>query len=77
MSMKQKQLGGLKTRIIDHLCKLYPDADHQQLCSRIVELMDYQTRLHCPRPHTNLWSEQDMVTITYGDSIKKPMSHPC
>lgn len=71
MSMKQRQLAELETRIIDHLQRLYPNVDHQQLCAQIVDLMDYQTRLHCPRPHTNLWSEQDMVTITYGDTIKK------
>jgi len=76
MSQKQQQLAELETRIIDHLQKLYPDADHQQLCCRIVELMDYQTHFHCPRPHTNLWSEQDIVTITYGDSIKKTDEPP-
>lgn len=76
MPMKQQQLAELKTRITDHLQKLYPDADHQQLCSSIVELMDYQGQFHCPRPHTNLWSEQDMVTITYGDSIKKDDEPP-
>lgn len=76
MPMKQQQLAELKTRITDHLQRLYPDADHQQLCSSIVELMDYQSQFHCPRPHTNLWSEQDMVTITYGDSIKKDDEPP-
>ncbi len=76
MPLKQQQLVELETRIIDHLQKLYPDADHQQLCSRIVELMDYQNHMHCPQAHSNLWSEQDMVTITYGDSIKKTDEPP-
>ncbi len=76
MPLKQQQLAELETRIIDHLQKLYADTDHQKLCSRIVELMDYQTHMHCPQPHSNLWSEQDMVTITYGDSIKKAGEPP-
>lgn len=76
MPRKQQQLAELETRIIDHLQKLYPEADQQQLCSRIVDLMDYQNDLHSPQPHSNLWSEQDMVTITYGDSIKKADEPP-
>ncbi len=66
----------LKTRIIDHLSKIYPHLDHADLCEKIVNLMDYEKVFHEAKQHCNLWSENDIVTITYGDSIKKENELP-
>ena len=64
-------LDKLKERISDHLSKIYPDENPEQICQQIVELMDFEDVLHEAKQHCNLWSENDIIAITYGDSIKK------
>jgi len=72
MSFKniRHNLDELKTRIIDYLVVLYPDYDHQLICDEIMHLMNYENSYHEAKSHTNLWSQNDIVSITYGDSIK-------
>ncbi len=76
LNTDQQTLDDITVRIIDHLSRIYPEENHQEICDSIVELMDYQHSFHTAKSHTNLWSENDIVTITYGDSIKKPDEHP-
>jgi len=66
----------LKTRIIDHLSKVYPEISHAELCDEIVKIMDYENIFHEAKQHCNLWTENDVVTITYGDSVKKDNELP-
>jgi len=66
------KLDELKKRIVDHLDKMYPDHNTSDICDRIVSLMNYEEVLFEAKQHCNLWSENDIVTITYGDSIKSP-----
>jgi len=66
----KSNLDELKSRINDYLVILYPDYDHQIICNEIFHLMNYADNYHQAKTHTNLWSQTDIVTITYGDSIK-------
>ena len=69
-------LNNLEDRIIDHLTKVYPDANHKNLCDKIIELMDFKNVIHEAKQHCNLWSEKDIVAISYGDSIKRENELP-
>ena len=66
----------LEDRIIDHLKKIYPDTNHKDLCDQILHLMDFENVFHETRQHCNLWSENDIVAISYGDSIKRKNEVP-
>ncbi|MCV2885932.1 sugar phosphorylase [Aestuariibacter sp. AA17] len=51
----------------------YEELAHQLLAQmRLVN----NAALTPPAPHTNLWSEQDVVLITYGDSIESNVHPP-
>ena len=69
-------LNKLKDRIIDHLTCIYPDVDQKGICDQIVTLMDYEHVFQEAEQHCNLWSENDIVTITYGDSVRKDNELP-
>jgi len=66
----KSNLDELKSRINDYLVILYPDYNPQIICDEIFHLMNYADNYHHAETHTNLWSQTDIVTITYGDSIK-------
>ena len=64
-------LSELKANIRNYLARLYPDYDADILTEDIVELMGFDEIVSEVESHVNLWDEKDIVTITYGDSIKK------
>jgi sucrose phosphorylase len=64
-------LSELKTGIRDYLLRLYPEHDADPLVEDIVGIMGFDESLVEVESHVNLWDEKDIVTITYGDSIKK------
>ena len=76
LNIEKQNLQELRSRITDHLSKIYPGEDHIAICEKIVRLMDYENIFYQAKPHTNLWSENDIVTITYGDSIKQDNVFP-
>ena len=76
LNTDQQTLDDLNVRIIDYLSRIYPNENHQDICDNIIELMDYKNNFHEAKSHTNLWSENDIVTVTYGDSIKKQEERP-
>ncbi|MGK0373271.1 MAG: sucrose phosphorylase, partial [Glaciecola sp.] len=67
-------------KVHHHLETIYKDL------SLTVELSDISADLlkrmrisnehdiHTPKPHSNLWTEKDIVLIAYGDSIIEPSS---
>jgi len=71
LSDNSTKLNKLKTRVIDHLTKIYPDINQENICDEIIQLMNFNNVIHKVKNHSNLWSENDIVAITYGDSIKK------
>ena len=72
----QQVLSELKARIRDYLVRLYPGHDADVLLADIVNLMAYDEAVSEAGSHVNLWDEKDIVTITYGDSIKQEGEQP-
>ena len=73
--MKKKQIE-LRTRVTDHLSRIYPDADHAQLAERLITTMGLDQRCKKPKPYRNLWDQQDIIAITYGDSLQRDGEKP-
>jgi len=65
----------LKDKIIHHLAFIYADVEIDKPIESVAEQLLDKMRLtqssdiQTPRPHENLWSEEDVVLITYGDTI--------
>ncbi len=78
--MKRDQLDNtldeIKARISDHLFKLYPDENIGVISDEIIRIMAFKNDISETRSHVNLWDETDIVSITYGDSIKKENELP-
>jgi len=74
--IQQHDLVDLKKRINDHLLRIYPDEDINKLTDSIILLMGFEAGVTEVAAYCNLWDESDIVTITYGDSIKKQGEQP-
>lgn len=78
--MKQKPLtdalSELKENIRCYMLRLYPEHDADALTEDIVHLMGFDDEVCEVESHVNLWDEKDIVTITYGDSIRKEDEDP-
>jgi glycosidase len=61
------ELGHLRNAIEKHLQVIYPD-HHSQITKRVVGLVE-RYGIISDADSSALWSEQDVVMITYGDSI--------
>ncbi len=66
----------LKKRVIDHLRLIYPDADCQVLATQLLQIMQITTVEKPVCAHRNLWNENDVVLITYGDSVRNQTEMP-
>lgn len=74
-------LTDLRTRLIEHLSQIYPKADHGVIADRLIEAMGLDAmaergELVEPVQHRNKWSEREIMTITYGDSIVRKGEEP-
>jgi sucrose phosphorylase len=58
-------------RIIDHLNVIYNDADNIDLARQIIEIMSFDDSTEAVPAHRNLWDEDDVIAITYGNSITR------
>ena len=66
----------LKARILDHLKTLYPQEEVESIADMIANIMNYDACIADVKYHCNLWNENDIITITYGDSITNGDSPP-
>ncbi len=64
----------LQQRVENHLKIIYPD-NYQQVSKRVMGLIERYGKLATAAPE-GLWSEQDIILITYGDSILMEGKHP-
>lgn len=68
----------LKDKLIHHLALIYADVplddDYATIAERLLSAMrlDKAENVHQVQSHINLWDEQDVVLISYGDSIYEP-----
>lgn len=74
--LSSEALAELKASVRDYLLRLYPEHDVDAIMEQIVEVMGFDQGLDTVESHINLWNEKDIVTITYGDSIKKESEYP-
>lgn len=68
-SVQNEQLV-LKDRILDHLNFIYPESNNLVLLDLIRDIMGFEAEVKPVASHINLWDETDIVTITYGDTIR-------
>jgi len=67
----------LVDRITPLVQALYPNEDATELAVKLIEVMGIDTE-NCQTPlsHQSHWNEQDIMLITYGDSILKEGEKP-
>lgn len=61
----------LLNTVTDHLSRIYPDHDIQEIAKQAIETMGLSESESPCTVHKNKWSEKDAWVITYGDSIKQ------
>ncbi len=66
----------LQERLIAQLALIYPAEDIESLSVRVLDTMGLAADSAPPARHRNLWSEQDAVLITYGDSLVREGEMP-
>jgi sucrose phosphorylase len=70
----------LKDKLIHQLAVIYQDvvlnADLPTIAEQLLKTMrlDQADAIGAPASHENLWSQQDVILITYGDSVYQPAS---
>lgn len=74
--MSDSVIQQLRFRLANHLAVIYPDEDRENLTDSLIEIMGFGKQLAEPRQHYNAWSQEDMVVITYGNSVIKEDEKP-
>jgi sucrose phosphorylase len=72
----KKKLTQLKDRLVSHLRFIYPDKDGEDLAQLLILEMGLDKKCAKPRPYKNHWNQQDIIAITYGDSIMREGEAP-
>nr|WP_136252376.1 sugar phosphorylase [Ningiella ruwaisensis] len=78
--MQEPTLALLTDKIVHQLDFIYKDIaldkDHETIAKELLASMRIYSDedVHFVEPHKNLWDEQDVVLITYGDSVHLPSS---
>ena len=80
MTASEEQLHLLKQTVSYHLQAIYhevaPQLSVDALCKEIITLMRLDEEFHDIVPHKNNWDQQDMVLITYGNSVQQQDEAP-
>lgn len=74
--MSQSDLDLLRRRVVAHLDLIYGGADNSTLAEQLLDRMCIEEGCQAPEPHTNLWDQEDILLITYGDSLLCPEEKP-
>ncbi len=73
-------LTALTQKVTQQLAMIYQDVaidmTHQALAERLISEMRISEQNTPPPPFSNHWSEQDVIMITYGDSLLKEGERP-
>lgn len=69
----QTPVSHLKHKLVQQLGFIYNDIALEQslddIAQALIDIMDLSHYDEEPKPFTNHWSEQDVILITYGDSV--------
>lgn len=76
MNMPESPYDLLKRRIEHHLSVVYPSHNLEEISAEILRVMRFDTYIASPEPHHNPWTHQDVIVITYSDSIKTENEAP-
>ncbi|MDX1491678.1 MAG: alpha-amylase family glycosyl hydrolase [Pseudohongiellaceae bacterium] len=66
----------LDTRLREHLRFIYPDQEIEALADTLLHTMGLDGQTNGPTPHQNHWDENDVLLITYGDSLQNENEKP-
>lgn len=72
----KRRLIELREKLTSHIRAIYPDSDPDELSERLIAVMDLERLCKKPKPHQNNWNEQDVIAISYGDSIEREGERP-
>ena len=59
----------LESKLIAHIDQIYPEIDAGVYAAQLIEAMNYPDKAAAKLGARNPWSEQDLVVITYANSI--------
>ncbi len=68
MDPSENDDSAVHSQLCQHLRFLYPDADTERLADQVIAIFD-DFNSQTPLPLHQLWSQEDCLLITYGDSI--------
>ncbi len=74
--MDQQNKSELHCKLVSHLEKIYTNVSHTALADDLIDALQLNTVYQTPIPNHNNWSEQDIVLITYADSLFKENEKP-
>lgn len=73
-------LTNLKNKLQQQLEVIYEEINinrsYEQLSQELIDVMRLERQINQPKPHHNNWDQQDVVMITYGDSVIRDDEHP-
>ncbi|MDX2370572.1 MAG: sugar phosphorylase [Colwellia sp.] len=76
----QTQVNQLKHKLTQQLSTIYIDVPLEQsfddIAQELINIMRLSSEVAVVKPFTNQWSEEDIILITYGDSIIKADQPP-
>nr|WP_237742322.1 sugar phosphorylase [Gayadomonas joobiniege] len=55
---------------------VYPQQDSAEVCSTLLNLMRLEAECETPGNHQNHWTQEDMILITYGNSLLRDGEKP-
>ncbi|TEW55326.1 alpha-amylase [Psychromonas sp. RZ22] len=74
------ELDLLKTKLIQQLSFIYNEVElttsYEQLSDELIQLMRLEKNCCTPVAYQNHWSQQDVIMITYGDTLVKEDEKP-
>ena len=74
---KPEPYGELNAKILHHLNQIYQDQDNKKLTENIIKIFFKNHHPITPNPNETKWDQQDIILITYANSIvekeKKPL----
>lgn len=59
----------LTRKLLAHLRVIYPEADNGPLVEQLIATMALDPASQAPPTHRNLWNQNDVLLITYGNSV--------
>jgi len=75
-----EQINLLKEKLIQQLTCIYKDVpittSVDDIAQSLIDIMRLSTTFDLAKPYANHWSEEDVILITYGDSVISPNQAP-